>query len=131
MTVSDCKFGPSPGSPAIPAMPPAPAIPATPKTTGNIATNGCSGAIDYVGASTLTITDTEFVSNVTNDDYGGAIYDAGTGGLTVGGNSVFTSNQANGIDAFGGAIATVPISANPPSIVIDRASSSTTASRAL
>ncbi len=73
---------------------------------GNQAVTG--GAIYDFGASLLTINATSFLVNSVEGGDGGAIYYSGTGGLNIGGNSVFTSNSAtnsfSGGKADGGAI---------------------------
>lgn len=116
LTVSNSKFGPGPGS----------QVPKLPATPGNVA-SGVGGAIDYVGASTLTISNSTFVSNMANGASGGAIFYSGAGGLSIGANSVFLSNRANSttpkLVAAGGAIAIGTLNTkNPQGAVIDNTS---------
>ena len=85
------------------------------------------GAIFDVGESSLTITSTSFLYNKAVD--GGAVYYAGQGALSVGGNSAFSFNSAydpiGDLPASGGAIYIGSLgnsSAAVPSAVIDSTS---------
>ena len=104
--VSDSYFGPSPASAATPAIP------------GNVA-SFISGAIDYLGPPRSPLPTTRSCPTWPSTDRRPIRYQ-GAGGLSVGGNSVFLSNQVYsslgyfGIGAYSstsGAIATESISA--------------------